>query len=175
MTPLHRLPRDAWAGVWGVFTDIDDTLTTAGVITDEALAALAKLDAAGVTVIPITGRPAGWSAPFALAWPVRAIVAENGAVALHRANMASDGTAALAGKDSDDQLVKTYQADPVTRAANYRRLQQVPSACCARCPAARWRGILPVARPTSPSTTANSHGLTPSKSMPWCESCAAKA
>jgi HAD superfamily hydrolase (TIGR01484 family) len=125
VTPLHRLPRDAWAGVWGVFTDIDDTLTTAGVITDEALAALAKLDAAGVTVIPITGRPAGWSAPFALAWPVRAIVAENGAVALHRANMASDGTAALAGKDSDDQLVKTYQADPVTRAANYRRLQQV--------------------------------------------------
>ncbi len=125
MTPLHRLPRDAWAGVWGVFTDIDDTLTTAGVITDEALAALAKLDAAGVTVIPITGRPAGWSAPFALAWPVRAIVAENGAVALHRARMASDGTAAQAGKGSDDQLLKTYQADAVTRAANYRRLQQV--------------------------------------------------
>ncbi len=33
-------------------------------------------------VIAITGRPAGWSEPFAIDWPVQAIVAENGGVML---------------------------------------------------------------------------------------------
>ena len=66
----------------GVFTDIDDTLTTDGAITADALQALGALKAAGLHVIPITGRPVGWSEPFAQVWPVDAIVAENGAVAL---------------------------------------------------------------------------------------------
>lgn len=43
----------------GVLTDIDDTLTTEGAITPDALAALAALKAAGLVVIPVTGRPAG--------------------------------------------------------------------------------------------------------------------
>ena len=42
--------------------------------------ALADLARAGLHVIPITGRPVGWSEPFARDWPVDAIVAENGAV-----------------------------------------------------------------------------------------------
>ena len=65
-----------------MFTDIDDTLTTEGAITPDALQALADLRDAGLPVIAVTGRPVGWSVPFALAWPLRAIVAENGAVAL---------------------------------------------------------------------------------------------
>ena len=69
----------------GVLTDIDDTLTTEGAITQDALDALAALRAAGLRVIAITGRPAGWSESFAATWPVDAIVAENGAVALLRA------------------------------------------------------------------------------------------
>ena len=43
----------------GVFTDIDDTLTTHQAITADALQALADLRAAGLAVIPITGRPVG--------------------------------------------------------------------------------------------------------------------
>jgi len=39
-------------GIVGVFTDIDDTLTTEGVITPNALEALADLKAAGLHVIP---------------------------------------------------------------------------------------------------------------------------
>ena len=68
----------------GVLTDIDDTLTTAGAITDDALQALHDLHAAHIPVIAITGRPMGWSEPFARDWPLAAIVAENGAVALFR-------------------------------------------------------------------------------------------
>ena len=48
------------------------------------VAAIGRLQAAGLKVVPITGRPVGWSVPFASAWPVDSIVAENGAVALRR-------------------------------------------------------------------------------------------
>ena len=95
----------------GVFTDIDDTLTTEGAITSDALQALTDLKTAGLHVIPITGRPVGWSVPFAQSWPVDAIVAENGAVALVHA----DG----------QPLRKRYQQDVASRATNFTRMQQV--------------------------------------------------
>lgn len=95
----------------GVFTDIDDTLTTDGAITSDALEALGKLKTAGLHVVAITGRPVGWSEPFAGSWPVDAIVAENGAVALQ----------SLPGQG----LVKRYQQDETTRQRNYARMQEV--------------------------------------------------
>jgi len=82
MLDISYWPVDERRRVKGVFTDIDDTLTTNGVISEQALYALHKLQQAGISVIAITGRPVGWSAPFASEWPVDAIVAENGAVAL---------------------------------------------------------------------------------------------
>ncbi|ROZ62260.1 HAD family hydrolase [Ramlibacter sp. WS9] len=106
------LDRSAFTGqsLVGVLTDIDDTLTTEGAITADALDALGALHEAGVHVIPITGRPVGWSEPFALRWPVDAIVPENGAVALVRQGQA---------------LRKLYQQDEALRAANFVRMQQV--------------------------------------------------
>jgi len=95
----------------GVFTDIDDTLTTEGAITSDALQAMAALKTAGLHVIPITGRPVGWSEPFAQSWPVDAIVAENGAVGLLHEN--------------GQPLRKIYQQDSATRAANFARMQAV--------------------------------------------------
>ncbi len=95
----------------GVFTDIDDTLTTEGAITPDALQALADLKEAGLHVVPVTGRPVGWSEPFAQNWPVDAIVAENGAVAL----VHTDG----------QPMRKIYLQDAATRAANFARMQQV--------------------------------------------------
>jgi len=115
----------------GVFTDIDDTLTTEGAITADALLGLAALRAAGLHVIPITGRPIGWSEPFArgnptlglLPWPVDAIVAENGALAFCLPNLNLNG---LRGKPAVlKQLSKIYQQDEVTRAANFARMQAV--------------------------------------------------
>eukprot|EP01036_Dinobryon_divergens_P042805 gene42805-56898_t len=81
-SPLALWPTGSRARIHGVLTDIDDTLTTDGAITPEALAALGDLKAHGLSVIAITGRPVGWSVPFAASWPVDAIVAENGAVLL---------------------------------------------------------------------------------------------
>ncbi len=62
-----------------VFTDIDDTLTTRGDLTAEAYSAMQRLSRAGLRVVPITGRPAGWCDHIARMWPVSAVVGENGA------------------------------------------------------------------------------------------------
>jgi HAD superfamily hydrolase (TIGR01484 family) len=79
MLPLDRLDRAALAPVRGVFADIDDTLTTDGKLTTTAFAAMAALHGAGLLVVPITGRPAGWCDHIARMWPVDAVVGENGA------------------------------------------------------------------------------------------------
>ena len=80
--PFASCPDADLIRLHGIFTDIDDTLTAHGAIAPEAMQALHALRAAQVPVIAITGRPMGWSAGFAGTWPVAAIVAENGAVAL---------------------------------------------------------------------------------------------
>ena len=57
---MHPLAHWQPGRIIGVLTDIDDTLTTEGAITPDALQALADLKAAGLHVVPITGRPVGW-------------------------------------------------------------------------------------------------------------------
>lgn len=120
MKALKTWPETERQHITGVFTDIDDTLTTEGAITPDALQALADLKAVGIHVIPITGRPVGWSEPFALSWPVDAIVAENGAVAL-----VSSQNSLQPIVDGRSQLSKLYQQDETTRLANYARMQEV--------------------------------------------------
>jgi HAD superfamily hydrolase (TIGR01484 family) len=63
----------------GVLFDIDDTFTTRGKIPPSAYQALWALKAAGLKLVPITGRPAGWCDHIARMWPVDAVVGENGA------------------------------------------------------------------------------------------------
>lgn len=61
-----------------VFTDIDDTLTTDGSLTKEAYTALWDLKTIGLSIVPITGRPAGWCEMIARFWPVLGVIGENG-------------------------------------------------------------------------------------------------
>ena len=115
MQELFHWPAARREGITGLFTDIDDTLTTEGEITPDALEALGELKAAGMKVVAITGRPVGWSEPFAARWPVDAIVAENGAVAL----------LPDAKSPAPRPLSKIYQQDAAVRAANFARMQAV--------------------------------------------------
>ena len=62
-------------------------------------------------MIAVTGRPMGWSEPHARNWPIDAIVAENGAVALWR--------------EPDGTLATEYAQDEPTRSRNARRLREV--------------------------------------------------
>jgi HAD superfamily hydrolase (TIGR01484 family) len=77
--PLAAFPRAAAAAVHTVFADIDDTLTTDGRLTAQAYGAIEALRAAGLRVVPVTGRPAGWCDHIARMWPVDAVIGENGA------------------------------------------------------------------------------------------------
>jgi len=79
MQPLVGFSLMARARIVGVLADIDDTITTAGRLTAAAYLALERLQAAGIKVIPVTGRPAGWCDHIARMWPVDAVVGENGA------------------------------------------------------------------------------------------------
>jgi HAD superfamily hydrolase (TIGR01484 family) len=121
LRPLAELAPARLAALRGVLTDIDDTLTQGGAIEPAALAALHRLAAAGVPVVAITGRPAGWSEPFALAWPLAAIVAENGAVMLRR---------------TAQGLRREFVDDASTRTAHALRLQACLQAVLAAVPGA---------------------------------------
>ena len=79
MKPLAEFLINARRAIRGVLCDIDDTLSTDGRITADAYSAMQRLQQAGLLVIPVTGRPAGWCDHIARMWPVDGVVGENGA------------------------------------------------------------------------------------------------
>lgn len=81
MNALKEAPDAALTAVRVLLTDVDGTLTRGGKLPADVMVALTKLDAAGIAVVPVTGRPAGWAHQMMHHWPVRAAVAENGALA----------------------------------------------------------------------------------------------
>ncbi len=80
MDPLASLSDEQCAAVRWVLTDIDDTLTDDGKLGADAYAAMWSLHNAGVGLVAVTGRPAGWCDAIARQWPVEAVVGENGAL-----------------------------------------------------------------------------------------------
>src|SRR5690606_23403134 len=63
-----------------VFCDIDDTITSEGKLPANSYQALWQLHDAGIHVVPVTGRPAGWCEMIARLWPVSGVIGENGAL-----------------------------------------------------------------------------------------------
>ncbi len=95
--------------VRAVLTDIDDTLTTHGRLPAAAYAALERLNAVGIKIIPITGRPAGWCDHIARMWPVEGVVGENGAFYFRYDAEAK-------------RMLRVYAQDDATRKNNVARL-----------------------------------------------------
>jgi HAD superfamily hydrolase (TIGR01484 family) len=128
MTPerqrgLDSFERGAAAAVAGVFTDLDDTLTTAGRITAAALAAMERLRAAGLLVVLITGRPAGWCDHFARMWPIDAVVGENGAFYFRYL-------------EGERRMIRRYIQSDEQRAEGRRRLEALKDKVLAEVPGA---------------------------------------
>ena len=117
----------------GVLTDIDDTLTTEGVIPLGVVAALAALRAAGLPVVAVTGRPMGWSREIAEQVPLAAIVAENGAVALFADAAEARGVRVEYAESEAVREANTARL----RAAAERIVSAVPGATLARDSAGR--------------------------------------
>ncbi len=112
MLPLGEFSLKERRAVRGVLCDIDDTLTTDGRLTAEAYAAMERLQQAGLPVIPITGRPAGWCDHIARMWPVAAVAGENGAFYFRY--------------DHDKRVMKRVYADePAARARNREQLATI--------------------------------------------------
>jgi len=110
--PLSEFPIKERRAVRGVLCDIDDTLTTGGRLTADAYAAMERLERAGLQVVPITGRPAGWCDHIARMWPVAAVVGENGAFSFRY--------------DRSRRVMKrAFAHDAATRAANRERLRAI--------------------------------------------------
>jgi len=79
MKPFSQFPGPLKKKIRFVLTDIDDTLTVQGRLPALVVSAMENLQQAGIRVIPITGRPAGWCDHIARMWPVDGVVGENGA------------------------------------------------------------------------------------------------
>jgi HAD superfamily hydrolase (TIGR01484 family) len=82
--PLTALDRPSLLGLVGVLFDLDDTFLDEGRLGEAAYLALHRLARAGLRLVVVTGRPAGWGEVIARQWPVDGVVTENGAIALYR-------------------------------------------------------------------------------------------
>ncbi len=112
MRPLAEFPALARRRVSSVLCDIDDTLTSDGRLTAAAYAAMESLKNAGLRVVPVTGRPAGWCDHIARMWPVDAVVGENGAFWFRYDHAAR-------------KMRRRYVEDGAARAANRKKLAAV--------------------------------------------------
>jgi HAD superfamily hydrolase (TIGR01484 family) len=124
MRPLRDFPAAARRKVRAVFCDIDDTLTWEDRLPAAAYGALERLCEAGLIVVPITGRPAGWCDAIARHWPVSAVVGENGAFYFRYDR---------AGR----RMVRRYWRSEHQRRLDRRRLDRIGQRILAAVPGAR--------------------------------------
>jgi len=93
-----------------LLTDIDDTLTDEGQLGSQAYESLWRLHNAGLKVIPVTGRPAGWCEMIARQWPVAGVVGENGAFYF---------------RYSENRMQRYFSLDENIRLANKIKLEKI--------------------------------------------------
>ncbi len=77
--PIDAIPAGVCRELGYLFSDLDDTLTAKGLLPAESYAMVWRLHRAGIRVVVVTGRPAGWCDHLARMWPVDGVVGENGA------------------------------------------------------------------------------------------------
>jgi HAD superfamily hydrolase (TIGR01484 family) len=110
--PIAAFPMAGRAKVRAVLTDIDDTLTEHGRLPAVAYAALEALHDAGLIVVPVTGRPAGWCDLIARQWPVSGVVGENGAFYFRY-------------DDDNRRMIRRYAKTAAERFADKARLEAI--------------------------------------------------
>lgn len=108
--PLAEIPAETCRGLRAIASDIDDTISTEGKIPAVAYDALWRAKEAGLIVLPVTGRPAGWCDLIARMWPVDGVVGENGA---------------LYYRHTGGKMKRHYVFPADVRAANRKKLERV--------------------------------------------------
>ncbi|HZA14174.1 MAG TPA: HAD-IIB family hydrolase [Myxococcaceae bacterium] len=126
MNPTTTLPAPLASAdlsrVQAVFADVDGTLTTEAVLESSTVRALELLRDAGLRVVLVSGRPAGWAECWARSLPVEGVIAENGA--LYFAHLPEGGLKKVyAQRPSDRRKIRARLWREVRRA-----IRQVPGA-----------------------------------------------
>ncbi len=111
--------------VRALFSDIDGTVTTGGRVEASTYVALERLGEAGIPVVLVTGRPAGWGQAFMSVAPVAAVVTENGGVTFIR---------------EGGRLAKLYGVPAASLPEWRRRMLEVLSEVSTKVPGARLSG-----------------------------------
>ena len=119
---MTRPLTDLRGPVRALFSDIDGTMTTGERIEAATYAALERLEAAGVPLILVTGRSAGWGQAFMKLMPALAVVTENGGVTFVR-----DGR----------RLTKLYGVPPASLPEWRRRMNDAAVEAMSKVPGAR--------------------------------------
>ena len=129
MNPLAQF-KPSKGQITGVLTDIDDTLTSGGKLTVEALQALQHLRDAGLKVVPVTGSPASLALHAARLWPVDAAIGESGAIyyALHYSINSGNHRLIAQHWDDNAQLIEARKHRDVMAE---RILREVPGSALA--------------------------------------------
>ena len=123
MTELRPLREADLSRIEAVFTDVDGTLTTGGRLRASTIAALERLDRAGVPVVLVTGRPAGFAEAWARTLPVAGVIAENGGISVRL--------------DARGALRKAYARPAPVLARERRQLARVVRSALRAVPGAR--------------------------------------
>ncbi len=120
--PMTRPVSDLRGPVRALFSDVDGTMTSGDRVEARTYDALERLGDAGIPVIIVTGRPAGFGHAFMKMTPVLACVTENGGVTFVR-----DGK----------KLVKIYGVQAATLPEWRRRMSDVAVDVMSKVPGAR--------------------------------------
>ncbi len=112
ISPVSSLDADFCRNLEYIFTDIDDTITEGGKLPASTMEALWKLHDSGISVVPVTGRPAGWCDHIARMWPVTGVIGENGAFY-------------FAYDEKNRRVIRKYAQDRETRALGQKKLQRI--------------------------------------------------
>jgi HAD superfamily hydrolase (TIGR01484 family) len=126
MIPIEKLTSRDAAGIRYVLMDIDDTLTREGKLAAASYSALWELHHAGLKVIPVTGRSAGWCDLIAREWPVDGVIGENGALAFWEER---NGRPVLRQSFHPNAVRNTH---PVMERIRERVLEEIPGARIAK-------------------------------------------
>jgi len=105
-----------------VLFDIDDTITHDGLLEEASFETLWALRRAGLSAVPVTGRPAGWCDCIAQQWPVAGVIGENGAFIMYM---------------KDGKLERLYNPDAPALETVQERLASLKADILAQFPEAR--------------------------------------
>ncbi|MEZ4751678.1 MAG: HAD hydrolase family protein [Bdellovibrionota bacterium] len=108
---LSELPA---ASIRAIFSDLDGTITTNGTLLPSTYQSLCAIRAAGLKLVVVSGRPAGWADCLMRLLPLDAMIFENGA-----------GVALRTGESIEFlNLAGTAAAEPGTLHAVFEDLKQ---------------------------------------------------